>query len=52
MVQTSARLLGNLSAFCSRLRNYGGLSVLQSANWRIVNMADEDEIFQDAGRKL
>ena len=49
MVRTSARLLGNLSAFCSRLRRS---SVLQSVNSRIVDMADEDEIFQDAGRKL
>ena len=47
MVRTSARLLGNLSAFCSRLRRS---SVLQSVNSRIVDMADEDEIFQDAGR--
>ena len=49
MVRTSARLLGNLSAFCSRLRRS---SVLQRGNSRIVDMADEDEIFQDAGRKL
>ena len=49
MVRTSARLLGNLSAFCSRLRRS---SALQSVNSRIVDMADEDEIFQDAGRKL
>ena len=51
MVRTSARLLGNrrLSAFCSRLRRS---SVLQTVNSRIVDMADEDEIFQDAGRKL
>ena len=49
MGQTSAGLLGNLSAFCSRLRRS---SVLQSVNSRIVDMADEDEIFQDAGRKL
>ena len=51
MVRKSARLLGNcnLSTFCSRLRRS---SVLQSVNSRIVDMADEEEIFQDAGRKL
>ena len=49
MVQTSACLLGNLSAFCSSLRRS---SVLHSVNSRIVDMADEDEIFQDAGPKL
>ena len=48
MVRTSARLLGNLSVLCSRLRRS---SVLQSVNSRIVDMADEDEIFHDAGRK-
>ena len=50
MVRTSASLLGNLSAFCSRLRRS---SVLQSVNSRIVDMADKDDVFQlDAGRKL
>ena len=50
MVRTSARLLGNLSAFFSRLRRS---SVLQKiVNSRIVDMADEEEIIQDAGRKL
>ena len=49
MVRTSARLLGSLSAICRRLQRS---SVLQSINLRIVSMAEEDDIFQDAGRNL
>ena len=48
-VQTSIRLLGSVTAHCNRLRR---TSALQSLNPGIVDMAEEDAIFKDAGLRL
>ena len=48
-VQTSLRLLGNLSANCNRMRR---TTALKSLNPRIVDMADEDSLYCDAGLNL
>ena len=48
-VQTSIRLLGSVTAHRNRLRR---TSALQSLNRGIVDMAEEDSIFKDAGLRL
>ena len=48
-IQTSIRLLGSTTAHVNRLRR---TSVLQSLNPGIVEMAEEDSIFVDAGTRL
>ena len=48
-VQTSIRLLGSVTAHCNRLRR---TSALQSLNPGIVDKAEEDAIFKDAGLRL
>jgi len=48
-VQTSLKLLGNLSAQCNRIRR---TAILQSLNPRIADMAEEDEVYRNAGLNL
>ena len=48
-VQTSLRLLGNLSAQCNRLRR---TAVLKNLNPRIADMAEEDGLYREAGLGL
>ena len=47
--QSALRLLGNFSNQCNRLRR---TNVLTNLNTSLVDMAEEDEIFKDAGQEL
>ena len=46
MVDTAARLAANMNAHLTRIRP---TSVLQCVNPRIVDMAEEEEIFEEQG---
>lgn len=48
-VQTALRLLGNFAAQCNRTRR---TAVLTALNPRIVDMAEEDTLYHDAGINL
>ena len=48
-VQTSIRLLGSVTTHCNRLRR---TSALQNLNRGIVDVAEEDSIFKNAGIRL
>lgn len=47
--QTALRLLGNCAAHCNRARR---TAILQALNPRIVDMAEEDALYRDAGLSL
>ena len=48
-VQTALKSLGNFAAHCNRARR---IAVLQNLNTRIVDMAEEDGLYRDAGLSL